>query len=122
MAQKVKLFEKLQEALDKMDEFDEEIMYNINRIKELVESTETWAPTTLGALREESIQHEGNTIVNDHPRLLMKKGRLIECYLYSQNHFMRKCPMQGKLSLLVVFMQEFKTRGQGEFSQREVVD
>jgi hypothetical protein len=60
---------------------------------ELMRGTENFSSTALGALREESIQHDGNIVVKDQPRPLVRKGRMIECYLCLQNHFMRKCLM-----------------------------
>jgi hypothetical protein len=94
-------FEKIQEDLERMDEFDTHVKSKINRPKTLVKRIETLVPTALGAHREESIQHEGGAKTKTQPKLIMKKGRLIECYLYLQNHFMRNYPLQGKLALLV---------------------
>jgi hypothetical protein len=88
-------FKKLQGALDNMGEFDVEINSRINRLKPLVERNENFALTTLGALREERMQHECSARMDNHPKLIMKKGRMIECYLCSQNHFMRNCPTKG---------------------------
>jgi hypothetical protein len=55
----------------------------------------------LGALREESIQNEGSVATKDHPRILKKKGKMVECCFYSQNHFVRDCSMRGSLDLLI---------------------
>jgi hypothetical protein len=84
-----------------MEKFDAQIKCKINRLKELVVRTYTLALATLGALREESIRHGGSVVTKNQTRPLVRKGRLIECYLCSQNHFMVKFPMQGKLALMV---------------------
>jgi hypothetical protein len=84
-----------------MDEFDAQIKSKIKGLKELVDNSNTLASTTLGALREEIYQHKGSTTTKDQPRPLVRKGRMIECYLFLQNHFMRNCPLQGKLVVSV---------------------
>jgi hypothetical protein len=50
-----------------MDEYDAQIK----------SENEILTPTALGTLGEERIQHEGSTTTKDHPRPLMRKGRLI---------------------------------------------
>jgi len=70
-------------------------------LKELAKRTKNLALTMLGALKEDNVHHGGNTTTKKHPISIMRKGRLIECYLYSQMHFMKNFPMQGKLTLLV---------------------
>jgi hypothetical protein len=56
-----------------MDEFNAQIESKINKLKALTRGTETLMSTALGALREESIQHEGNATTKNHPRPLMRK-------------------------------------------------
>jgi len=88
--------------LERFDEYDAQIKFEIKKLKALMRKTETLTPTALGALGGwGGIQHECNETTKDHPKPLVRKGRLIECYLCSQNHFMRNFPMQCNLDLLV---------------------
>jgi hypothetical protein len=66
-----------------------------------VDNTDNLASTAFKELMEESSQNEFIIATNDHPMPLMRKGREIECYLCSQNNFMKNYPLQGKLDLLV---------------------
>ena len=68
-----------------MYEYDLEIEFEINRLKALPRRIDTLTPTALGALKVEIIQHECSATTKDHPKQLVWKGRMIECYLYSQN-------------------------------------
>jgi hypothetical protein len=50
---------------------------------------------------EERIQHEGIETTKNHPIPIVRKGMMIEFYLYLKNCFMRNYPMQGKLAMFV---------------------
>jgi len=69
-----------------MDEFDAHIESKISILKALTRKAETFPLVALGALVEDIIHHEDSAAVKNHPRPLIRKGRLIECYLCSQNH------------------------------------
>jgi hypothetical protein len=55
----------------------------------------------LGELEKEDTQHENNTATKGQPKTLKNKGKMVECYFFSCNHFVRDNPLKGNLSLLV---------------------
>jgi hypothetical protein len=65
-------FEKLQEALERMNEFDSHMDSEVSRLKELAKRTNNFMPTVLGALREDNIQHGGSTKIKNLPISIMR--------------------------------------------------
>jgi len=76
-----------------MDEINAHIESEINNLKALMRRTDTLFSTILGALKKENVQHGGNTTKQDHPKPILMKGRLIQCYLCSKNNFMMNYPL-----------------------------
>jgi hypothetical protein len=63
-----------------MDDFDTHMESKINKLKSLGRGTETLMQTMLGALKEESTQHEDNTTMKDYRMPLKKKEKVVECW------------------------------------------